>query len=80
MKAFEFCYWLQGLFELSEVKSLDERQTEIVRRHLALVFFHDLDRKEPDSEASQAVHDGKHFPSSVASSADPYPDGKVYRC
>lgn len=34
----EFCYWLQGLFEVGGAKSLDERQTQIVKDHLALVF------------------------------------------
>lgn len=34
----EFCYWLQGLFEVGGVKALDEAQTQIVKDHLALVF------------------------------------------
>ena len=39
----EFCYWLQGLFEVGGAKSLDERQTQIVKDHLALVFKHEID-------------------------------------
>ena len=34
----EFTYWLQGLFELADPKSLDERQTAMIKSHLALVF------------------------------------------
>lgn len=34
----EFCYWLQGLLELSDVKILDEKQVQIIRDHLQLVF------------------------------------------
>ena len=34
----EFAYWLQGYFEISGAKGLDERQVEVVRDHLALVF------------------------------------------
>ena len=34
----EFCYWLQGLLELSDVKTLDEKQVRIIRDHLTLVF------------------------------------------
>lgn len=34
----EFCYWLQGLFEVADPKSLDERQTAMIRDHLKLVF------------------------------------------
>jgi hypothetical protein len=34
----EFCYWLQGLFEIGGARSLDEQQTQIVKDHLALIF------------------------------------------
>ncbi len=36
----DFAYWLQGLFELQQPKTLDERQTELIRQHLNLVFVH----------------------------------------
>lgn len=50
MKATEFCYWLQGLFELSNTKSLDEYQTDLIRRHLQLVFIHDIDPSYPKEQ------------------------------
>ncbi len=34
----EFCYWLQGLLELSDVKTLDENQVKMIKDHLQLVF------------------------------------------
>lgn len=35
----EFCYWLQGHFELSEAGDRPtERQWEVIRQHLQLVF------------------------------------------
>lgn len=34
----EFLYWLNGFFELSDAKTLDERQTRIIKDHLKLVF------------------------------------------
>lgn len=40
MKAIEFCYWLQGYFELSEwpdVTALQAKQVACIRAHLALV-------------------------------------------
>lgn len=43
MKSVEFCYWLQGLFELAEPKQLTELQTDLVKRHLAMVFTHEID-------------------------------------
>lgn len=33
-----FCYWLQGLFEVGGAESLSSAQTQIVKDHLALVF------------------------------------------
>lgn len=38
MNTIEFAYWLQGFLEMSGSKTMDERQVEMVRRHLALVF------------------------------------------
>lgn len=40
----QFTYWLQGFFEISEDKKLNERQVQIIRDHLALVF----DKVTPD--------------------------------
>ena len=61
MKSQEFCYWLQGLFECSEppVTQLSARQTELIKRHLALVFKCDIDVKYVNREEAQAIHDGK---------------------
>lgn len=33
-----FCYWLQGFFEINGAQSLDLAQTQVVKDHLALVF------------------------------------------
>jgi len=33
-----FCYWLQGLLEGNEKKSLGAQQVTIIREHLDLVF------------------------------------------
>ena len=52
----EFCYWLQGLFEIGGVTSLDEQQTQIVKDHLALVFKKVTpDRKPMDTPKTPAV-------------------------
>lgn len=54
----EFCYWLQGYFELSANGTLNPSQVEIVKNHLNLVFKHEIDSPDPTGEL-QAVHDGK---------------------
>jgi hypothetical protein len=64
MTSQEFAYWLQGFFEISgdNVKTLDETQVLIIKNHLNLVFFHEIDpsyTKEPEKqETMQNLHDG----------------------
>jgi hypothetical protein len=41
MKSIEFCYWLQGMFELQNPTTLDAKQTQTIKNHLAMVFHHD---------------------------------------
>jgi hypothetical protein len=44
MTSREFCYWLQGLFELGKSpEGLSCAQVECVKKHLALVFVHEID-------------------------------------
>jgi hypothetical protein len=63
MKSTEFAYWLQGFFELSETNTLSERQVEIIKNHLKLVFYHEIDpsySSDPKiQETMQSIHDGK---------------------
>lgn len=34
----QFAFWLNGFFEIQNPKTLDEKQTQQVKDHLALVF------------------------------------------
>lgn len=48
MTSRDFCYWLQGFFELTastENSNLDinDKQTCLIRSHLAMVFKHEID-------------------------------------
>lgn len=38
MDSQNFCYWLKGFFEISSSNELTEKQTQIIRDHLDLVF------------------------------------------
>lgn len=38
MDATNFAYWLQGFFEVSDAKTLDKEQVQIIKDHLNLVF------------------------------------------
>lgn len=63
MKSTEFVFWLQGFFELSESNTLSEKQVEIIKNHLKLVFYHEIDPSySSDSkvqEEMQMIHDGR---------------------
>lgn len=75
MTSRDFCYWLQGWFELNE--TIDHREgatpetMAMIKNHLTLVFKHEIDPSLPDiSGEFQAIHDGKKPPK----------DGTIYRC
>ena len=43
MNAVDFCFWLQGHFEISGSIAMTPEQVEIVKNHLSLVFKHEID-------------------------------------
>lgn len=43
MTSRDFCFWIQGFFELTYSPTLNDKQLEMVKRHLALVFKHEID-------------------------------------
>lgn len=62
MKSVEFCYWLQGLFELAKPEALTAEQTAMVKKHLDMVFIHEIDPSYPPKQQaalSQAHVGGK---------------------
>lgn len=40
----DFAYWLKGFMEIENPKKLDEKQTQIIKDHLDLVF----EKQTPD--------------------------------
>lgn len=38
MNTQDFAYWLQGFFEISGAKNLNEKEVAIIKEHLDLVF------------------------------------------
>lgn len=53
MTAEQFTYWLQGFFELSDAKILDEKQVKIVKDHLDLVY----NKVTPDRSEYQNINE-----------------------
>jgi len=52
----DFCYWLQGTFELGKVQSMDASQLDILRKHLQLVY-----RAQYDDSRNPDAWVGKEF-------------------
>lgn len=82
MKASQFCYWLQGFFEIENERNqnvdLTKKQVDVIQRHLALVFKHELDAEHGDAAHQaelQAIHDGPRPQIGGIG-----PSGEIYRC
>lgn len=65
MTSRDFCYWLQGFFEIRGVSggALDAHKTEMIRRHLAMVFVHEIDPSfgDADKQANlNELHNATH--------------------
>ncbi len=82
MTSRDFCYWLQGYFEISDVEGneagLTEQQEAIIKKHLAMVFAHEIDPSYGPTMVQQqlnALH-AKTTPA-TAKQAD---QGVTFRC
>lgn len=62
MTSRDFCYWLQGLFEIGKPKTLDAEQIALIQAHLNMVFLHEIDPsfpKEQQEALNKAHQEGK---------------------
>lgn len=62
MTSRDFCYWLQGVFEVADPQVLTEKQVAMIRAHLNMVFFHEIDpsfgKDEAHQEGLNQIHQG----------------------
>lgn len=68
MRSRDFCYWLQGFFEISEADELDSTKVDIIKNHLNLVFKHEIDPEMGDAghqEELNKVHTPWGDPSKI---------------
>jgi hypothetical protein len=82
MTARDFVYWLQGFFELGSDQGLPltPRQVGLIRRHLALVFIHEIDPAAgppAQQEKLDQTHQGSGGSGPRPSMAAGFP---LYRC
>lgn len=50
MKSRDFCYWLQGYFELASAQGLTKEQVDTIKAHLSMVFIHEIDPSFPQHQ------------------------------
>lgn len=66
MTSRDFAYWLQGFFEISNAETINLGQTEMIKKHLNLVFKHEIDPSMGDEKHQQelnSIHNSKNsFP------------------
>ncbi len=55
MTSRDFAYWLQGFFEISNAQTLNPTQTEMVKKHLNLVFIHEIDPSINNQHSQEVV-------------------------
>jgi hypothetical protein len=91
MTSRDFCYWLQGYFELRNGKGSgwSTEQAAMVEKHLALVFKHEIDPSAGPPEHQKEL-DAIHHPEAKPPVKDPLaharprpdadPFGPMIRC
>lgn len=87
MTAVQFAYWLQGFFEMSEDDSADtlddglaRGQVDCIRKHLALVFVHDIDPKAGGKLVQETLNKIHHGPFPPPKSPVSLDGDKTYPC
>lgn len=83
MTSRDFAFWLQGFFEVANPSTIGSKETELIKKHLALVFKHEIDPSMGDEnhqdELNLIHHSSKPtgFPGNLGRTDE---DGAVYRC
>lgn len=91
MTSRDFCYWLQGFFELQDIAEplvgaivssnhapLGPRQVDCIRRHLALVFKHEIDPGAGNQKKQEELNEIHNGGATFLRPQDP--GGLVVRC
>lgn len=56
MTSRDFAYWLQGFFEISNTDTITTEQTKMIKKHLNLVFKHEIDPSMGDEKHQQELN------------------------
>lgn len=60
MNSRDFCYWLQGFFEINELNNtsneLNDKQVKCIKNHLSMVFAHEIDPSFGDKDHQELLN------------------------
>jgi hypothetical protein len=76
MTSRDFCYWLQGFFELSGNDTINAGQVKQIKDHLNMVFLHEIDPSMGPPKHQKLLTEAHHGNLSVFDPNAPV----VYRC
>lgn len=62
MTSRDFAYWLQGFFEIQNPLEITEEQTEMIKKHLSLVFIHEIDPSMGDKKHQTKLNNVHNSP------------------
>ena len=79
MTSRDFAFWLQGFFEVANPSTIGSKETELIKKHLALVFKHEIDPEMGD-EQHQAELNAIHAPNKLGGYLIPTHEDGVMRC
>lgn len=72
MTSRDFCYWLQGYFEIGHAPGahagLNADQVELVKKHLAMVFKHEIDPSFGDEKKQGELNEIHNGPTGIGPS------------
>ncbi len=91
MTSRDFCYWLQGYFEIRKADGVSVEPTpemlETIEKHLALVFNHEIDPSMGPPEHQAVLDEIHHAKTPEKPKTKPNlpiggkgPGGTLYRC
>jgi hypothetical protein len=60
MTSRDFAYWLQGFFEISGATEMTAPQVEQLKKHLHMVFEHEIDPSAGDAKTQEKLNQIHH--------------------
>jgi hypothetical protein len=86
MTSRDFCYWLQGFFEIDAASRenpeapLCVEQVDMIKKHLALVFKHEIDPSYGDAKHQAELNEIHNKIEKLENKKPVHVPPPVYRC